>query len=129
MRVNFIISSHLRIDTIGQMLTYGNVHCNCNVVVMETAQGLLLGSVLERLGGEGGEGGRHFKGKKINIIMINFLCVHIGYGKLVHVYFGDLPVHIALDNCSHLSQQDRSILLQYSLHKLGTIHQYGERYV
>ena len=33
------------------MLTFGNVHANCNVVVMETCQGLLIGAILERLGG------------------------------------------------------------------------------
>ena len=38
-------------DTLAQMLTYSNVHPGCNAVVVETCQGLLLGAVLERLGG------------------------------------------------------------------------------
>ncbi len=38
-------------DTIARMLTYSNVHTGVNALVVESCQGLLLGSVLERLGG------------------------------------------------------------------------------
>lgn len=49
--VNLFFHSHLRLDTLGRMLTYGNVHAGINALVVETCQGLLLGAVLERLGG------------------------------------------------------------------------------
>lgn len=50
--LSFPCSSHLRYDTVAQMLTLGNVKAHSNVVVMETCQGLLLGAVLERMGGK-----------------------------------------------------------------------------
>lgn len=46
--------SHMRLDTVGQILTYSNVHARSNMLIMETTQGLLLTAVLERMGGERG---------------------------------------------------------------------------
>uniref|UniRef100_A0A8C4T3E7 tRNA (adenine(58)-N(1))-methyltransferase non-catalytic subunit TRM6 n=1 Tax=Erpetoichthys calabaricus TaxID=27687 RepID=A0A8C4T3E7_ERPCA len=44
---------HLRYDTLGQMLTLGNIHAGNKVIVFETCAGLVLGAVMERLGGYG----------------------------------------------------------------------------
>lgn len=43
--------SHLRYDTLAQMLTLANVHARSKVLVFETCAGLVLGSVMERMGG------------------------------------------------------------------------------
>ena len=44
---------NMRMDTIAQMLTYGNVAANRNVLVLESCKGLLLASIAERVGGFG----------------------------------------------------------------------------
>lgn len=44
---------HLRYDTLAQMLTLGNIHASSKIVVFETCAGLVLGSVMERMGGYG----------------------------------------------------------------------------
>ncbi|XP_063426599.1 tRNA (adenine(58)-N(1))-methyltransferase non-catalytic subunit TRM6-like [Mytilus trossulus] len=44
---------HIRIDTLAQILTYSNVRANCNMAVVDTTNGLVVGAVLERLGGHG----------------------------------------------------------------------------
>ncbi|XP_069464373.1 tRNA (adenine(58)-N(1))-methyltransferase non-catalytic subunit TRM6 [Ambystoma mexicanum] len=57
---------NLRYDTLAQMLTLGNIHAGSKVIVMETCAGLVLGAVMERMGGfgsviqmyQGGEPGR-----------------------------------------------------------------------
>ncbi|XP_018119886.1 tRNA methyltransferase 6 S homeolog isoform X1 [Xenopus laevis] len=43
----------LRYDTLAQMLTMGNIHAGSKVIVMETCAGLVLGAVMERMGGLG----------------------------------------------------------------------------
>lgn len=43
--------SHLRYDTLAQMLTLANIHAGSKVLVFETCAGLVLGSVMERMGG------------------------------------------------------------------------------
>ena len=45
--------SHMRVDTVSKILTLSNVHASSNMIVMETTQGLLLGAMLERMGGKG----------------------------------------------------------------------------
>ncbi|NXP41132.1 TRM6 methyltransferase, partial [Leiothrix lutea] len=45
--------NHLRYDTLAQMLTLGNVHAGTKMIVMETCAGLVLGAVMERMGGYG----------------------------------------------------------------------------
>lgn len=84
---------HMRVDTVAQILTYSNVHAHCNMIIMETTQGLLLAAMLERMG---------------------------GFGNLVQVFFGDFPVRLAVDNSSHLSERDRSPLLEYPLQRIGS---------
>lgn len=46
-----VLCSHLRYDTLAQMLTLANVHARSKVLVFETCAGLVLGSVMERMGG------------------------------------------------------------------------------
>lgn len=46
-----VVSSHLRYDTLAQMLSLGNIHANSKVLVFETCAGLVLGAVMERMGG------------------------------------------------------------------------------
>lgn len=47
----FVWCSHLRYDTLAQMLTLANIHAGSKVLVFETCAGLVLGSVMERMGG------------------------------------------------------------------------------
>ncbi|MEQ2178544.1 tRNA (adenine(58)-N(1))-methyltransferase non-catalytic subunit TRM6 [Goodea atripinnis] len=42
---------HLRYDTLAQMLTLANVHAGSKVLVFETCAGLVLGAIMERMGG------------------------------------------------------------------------------
>ncbi|KAJ8275389.1 hypothetical protein COCON_G00100140 [Conger conger] len=44
---------HLRYDSLAQMLTLGNIHAGSKVIVFETCAGLVLGAVMERMGGQG----------------------------------------------------------------------------
>ncbi|KAM7368144.1 hypothetical protein PAMP_014391 [Pampus punctatissimus] len=44
---------HLRYDTLSQMLTLANIHAGSKVLVFETCAGLVLGAVMERMGGYG----------------------------------------------------------------------------
>ncbi|XP_043075963.1 tRNA (adenine(58)-N(1))-methyltransferase non-catalytic subunit TRM6 [Puntigrus tetrazona] len=44
---------HLRYDTLAQILTLGNIHACSKIIVFETCAGLVLGSVMERMGGYG----------------------------------------------------------------------------
>ncbi|CAK6962661.1 tRNA (adenine(58)-N(1))-methyltransferase non-catalytic subunit TRM6 [Scomber scombrus] len=44
---------HLRYDTLSQMLTLANIHAGSKVLVFETCAGLVLGSVMDRMGGYG----------------------------------------------------------------------------
>uniref|UniRef100_A0A8D2ZWE4 tRNA (adenine(58)-N(1))-methyltransferase non-catalytic subunit TRM6 n=1 Tax=Scophthalmus maximus TaxID=52904 RepID=A0A8D2ZWE4_SCOMX len=44
---------HLRYDALAQMLTLANIHAGSKVLVFETCAGLVLGSVMERMGGYG----------------------------------------------------------------------------
>eukprot|EP00118_Oscarella_pearsei_P000057 m.4097 g.4097 ORF g.4097 m.4097 type:complete len:412 (+) comp10212_c0_seq1:13-1248(+) len=43
----------MRIDTLSQILTMSNVCCGSRVLLVENCQGLVTGSVLQRLGGQG----------------------------------------------------------------------------
>lgn len=57
-------SSHLRYDTLAQMLTLGNIHAGNKMIVMETCAGLVLGAVMERMGGESHLSHTHTKGNR-----------------------------------------------------------------
>ena len=43
--------SHLRYDTLAQMLTLANIHAGSKILVFETCAGLVLGAIMERMGG------------------------------------------------------------------------------
>uniref|UniRef100_A0A672HM57 tRNA (adenine(58)-N(1))-methyltransferase non-catalytic subunit TRM6 n=1 Tax=Salarias fasciatus TaxID=181472 RepID=A0A672HM57_SALFA len=44
---------HLRYDTLAQMLTLANIHAGSKILVFETCAGLVLGAIMERMGGYG----------------------------------------------------------------------------
>ncbi|MBN3301534.1 TRM6 methyltransferase, partial [Amia calva] len=62
---------HLRYDTLAQMLTLGNIHAGSKIIVFETCAGLVLGSIMERMG---------------------------GYGSVIQMYPGGGPVRAATDS-------------------------------
>ncbi|XP_038582846.1 tRNA (adenine(58)-N(1))-methyltransferase non-catalytic subunit TRM6 [Micropterus salmoides] len=62
---------HLRYDTLAQMLTLANIHAGSKVLVFETCAGLVLGSVMERMG---------------------------GYGSVIQMYPGGGPVRAGVEN-------------------------------
>ncbi|XP_006626064.2 tRNA (adenine(58)-N(1))-methyltransferase non-catalytic subunit TRM6 [Lepisosteus oculatus] len=62
---------HLRYDTLAQMLTLGNIHAGSKVIVFDTCAGLVLGAVMERMG---------------------------GYGSVIQMYPGGGPVRAATDS-------------------------------
>lgn len=45
-------NSNMRIDTLSQMLSFGNVHANSKVLVVDDTQGLVISAVAERMGGK-----------------------------------------------------------------------------
>ncbi|XP_004697902.1 tRNA (adenine(58)-N(1))-methyltransferase non-catalytic subunit TRM6 [Echinops telfairi] len=45
--------NHMRYDTLAQMLTFGNIRAGNKMIVMETCAGLVLGAMMERMGGFG----------------------------------------------------------------------------
>ncbi|XP_051909059.1 tRNA (adenine(58)-N(1))-methyltransferase non-catalytic subunit TRM6 [Hippocampus zosterae] len=62
---------HLRYDTLAQMLTLANIHAGSKVLVFETCAGLVLGAVMERMG---------------------------GYGSVIQMYPGGGPVRAGVEN-------------------------------
>ena len=49
----FFSSRNMRIDTVGQLLTFSNIAAFRNVMIVESCKGLILASVAERVGGFG----------------------------------------------------------------------------
>ncbi|XP_049635207.1 tRNA (adenine(58)-N(1))-methyltransferase non-catalytic subunit TRM6 [Suncus etruscus] len=45
--------NHMRYDTLAQILTLGNIRAGNKMIVMETCAGLVLGAMMERMGGFG----------------------------------------------------------------------------
>ncbi|MGH0165351.1 UNVERIFIED_CONTAM: hypothetical protein FKN15_061758 [Acipenser sinensis] len=62
---------NLRYDTLAQMLTLGNIHAGSKLIVFETCAGLVLGAVMEQMG---------------------------GYGSIIQMYPGGEPVRAATDS-------------------------------
>ena len=73
--------SQLRIDSISQLITMANVRAGSRIIAMETCQGLLLGTILERMGGVSDNG-----------VLIGCSYHHLGNGLLLQLFTGDLPV-------------------------------------
>ncbi|XP_013409113.1 tRNA (adenine(58)-N(1))-methyltransferase non-catalytic subunit TRM6 isoform X2 [Lingula anatina] len=61
---------NLRVDSLSQMLVYGNVRAHSKLMVVETCGGLVLGAVMEKMG---------------------------GYGTVVQLYTGTAPVRQTLE--------------------------------
>jgi hypothetical protein len=47
----FPVCSELRPDALSQVLSLANIRANSNILVMEQCHGLVVGAVLERMGG------------------------------------------------------------------------------
>ncbi|XP_026524315.1 tRNA (adenine(58)-N(1))-methyltransferase non-catalytic subunit TRM6 isoform X2 [Notechis scutatus] len=85
--------NYLRYDTLAQMLTWGNVHAGNKMIVMETCAGLVLGAVMERMG---------------------------GYGSIVQIYPGEGPVRAAT-SCFGFPKTFFDTLSEFPLSKLASI--------
>ncbi|XP_018422147.1 PREDICTED: tRNA (adenine(58)-N(1))-methyltransferase non-catalytic subunit TRM6 [Nanorana parkeri] len=83
----------LRYDTLAQMLTLGNIHAGSQVIVMETCAGLVLGSVMERMG---------------------------GYGSVIQMYPGTGPVRAATD-CFGFPKSFYKTLYEFPLSKVESL--------
>ncbi|XP_070578848.1 tRNA (adenine(58)-N(1))-methyltransferase non-catalytic subunit TRM6-like [Ptychodera flava] len=83
----------LRYDSMGQMLTLGNIHANMKVMVVESCMGLLLGAVMDRMA---------------------------GLGALVHMYHGESPLRTSMDWYNFPSEYF-NILHSFPLNKANSL--------
>lgn len=83
----------LRYDTLAQMLSQGNIHAGSKVIVMETCAGLVLGAVMERMG---------------------------GFGSVIQMYPGGAPVRAATD-CFGFPKSFYKSLHEFPLNKLESL--------
>ncbi|EDO36423.1 predicted protein, partial [Nematostella vectensis] len=83
----------LRPDALSQILTLANIRANSRVLVMEQCQGMIVGSILDRMG---------------------------GYGSIVQAHNGDFPTRIAMDYYN-FSSEFLSIVHGFPLIKLNTL--------
>ncbi|XP_063774670.1 tRNA (adenine(58)-N(1))-methyltransferase non-catalytic subunit TRM6 isoform X2 [Pseudophryne corroboree] len=83
----------LRYDTLAQMLALGNIHAGSKVIVMETCAGLVLGSVMERMG---------------------------GYGSVIQIYSGTGPVRAATD-CFGFPKSFYKTLSEFPMNKVESL--------
>ncbi|XP_063300070.1 tRNA (adenine(58)-N(1))-methyltransferase non-catalytic subunit TRM6 isoform X1 [Pelobates fuscus] len=83
----------LRHDTLAQMLTLGNIHAGSKVIVMETCAGLVLGAVMERMG---------------------------GFGSVIQMYPGSGPVRAATD-CFGFPRSFYKSLHEFPLSKVESL--------
>ncbi|PWA27797.1 hypothetical protein CCH79_00000173, partial [Gambusia affinis] len=74
--------SHLRYDTLAQMLTLGNIHAGSKVLVFETCAGLVLGAIMERMGGR---------------FSLTSCVHHPRYGSVIQMYPGGGPVRAGVE--------------------------------
>ncbi|XP_046567117.1 tRNA (adenine(58)-N(1))-methyltransferase non-catalytic subunit TRM6-like [Haliotis rubra] len=85
--------SHLRIDSLSQILQCANIMAGISVAIVDTLQGLVLGSVMERMGGIG-KVVQFYPGSDLNRNVINFFDFPSG--------FKDNLYNFALKNLSEL---------------------------
>ncbi|CAH1262473.1 TRMT6 [Branchiostoma lanceolatum] len=85
---------HLRVDTLSQMLTVGNIHAHSKVIVVDSCQGLVLGAVMERMA---------------------------GLGTLVQVYHGDFPFRHVYDAFNFPASFDET-MLPFPMNQLNCLH-------
>ncbi|XP_071962025.1 tRNA (adenine(58)-N(1))-methyltransferase non-catalytic subunit TRM6-like [Antedon mediterranea] len=84
---------HIRMDTMSQILTQGNVQSGLNVVLVETCQGLLLSAVLERMA---------------------------GHGNLFQIHSEDFPVWQVMDSCN-FPDEYKKIIHTFPMNKVSTV--------
>ncbi|XP_052270875.1 tRNA (adenine(58)-N(1))-methyltransferase non-catalytic subunit TRM6-like isoform X2 [Dreissena polymorpha] len=85
--------SNLRVDSLAQMLTMGNVHANSTVLVVDSCMGLISAAVLERLA---------------------------GYGRMVCFFHGDSPLKQALEPLD-FPQKVMNSLYQFPLDMVNSL--------
>lgn len=79
---------HLRYDTLAQMLTLANIHAGSKVLVFETCAGLVLGAVMERMGGHGSVVQMYPEGHLVRTGVDNF-----GFPAHFHNTLHEFPIH------------------------------------
>ncbi|XP_030413895.1 tRNA (adenine(58)-N(1))-methyltransferase non-catalytic subunit TRM6 isoform X1 [Gopherus evgoodei] len=85
--------NHLRYDTLAQMLTLGNIRAGNKMIVMETCAGLVLGAIMERMG---------------------------GYGSIIQMYPGGGPVRAAT-SCFGFPEFFFNTLYEFPLSKVDSL--------
>lgn len=85
--------NHMRYDTLAQMLTLGNIRAGNKMIVMETCAGLVLGAMMERMG---------------------------GFGSIIQLYSGGGPVRAATA-CFGFPKSFLSGLYEFPLNKVGSL--------
>lgn len=85
--------NHMRYDTLAQMLTLGNIRAGNKMIVMETCSGLVLGAMMERMG---------------------------GFGSIIQLYPGDGPVRAATA-CFGFPKSFLSGLHEFPLNKVKSL--------
>ncbi|XP_065257592.1 tRNA (adenine(58)-N(1))-methyltransferase non-catalytic subunit TRM6 [Emys orbicularis] len=85
--------NHLRYDTLAQMLTLGNIRAGNKMIVMETCAGLVLGAIMERMG---------------------------GYGSVIQMYPGGGPVRAAT-SCFGFPESFFNTLYEFPLSKVDSL--------
>ncbi|XP_069117685.1 tRNA (adenine(58)-N(1))-methyltransferase non-catalytic subunit TRM6-like [Argopecten irradians] len=83
----------MRVDSLAQILSRGNVRAHSTVAVVDTCMGLVVGAVMERLG---------------------------GFGKVIHFYQGTTPVRPVLDSFD-FSEEVLNHLYNYPLDRVNSI--------
>ncbi|KAK3583315.1 hypothetical protein CHS0354_038925 [Potamilus streckersoni] len=84
---------YLRVDTLAQMLTYGNIHAGITVAVVDTCQGLVVGAVMERLG---------------------------GFGQVIHLYHESIPNRTAVESYDFPVEMMKT-LYSFPLNQVNTL--------
>ncbi|XP_052580989.1 tRNA (adenine(58)-N(1))-methyltransferase non-catalytic subunit TRM6 isoform X2 [Peromyscus californicus insignis] len=85
--------NHMRYDTLAQMLTLGNIRAGNKMIVMETCSGLVLGAMMERMG---------------------------GFGSIIQLYPGDGPVRAATA-CFGFPKSFLHGLYEFPLNKVNSL--------
>ncbi|XP_033115871.1 tRNA (adenine(58)-N(1))-methyltransferase non-catalytic subunit TRM6-like [Anneissia japonica] len=86
---------YIRMDTMSQILTQGNIQAGLNVLLVETCQGLLLSAVVERMA---------------------------GHGKLVQIHSEDIPVRQAFDSYN-FPEEYKKVIHSFPMNQVASIFQ------
>lgn len=97
-----VCCSHLRYDTLSQMLTLGNIHAGSKVLVFETCAGLVLGAVMERMGGKWAVYFRSVPSETFpsccSLDSDLLVPPHLGYGNVIQMFPGGGPVRAGVES-------------------------------